>query len=251
MLFSIVTVTFNAQHTLQRTLQSIGNQSFRQFQLVIVDGASTDGTITMAEKFRDDNQDIDIKIICEPDKGIYDAMNKGIANSKGTYLCFLNSGDKFHSDDVLQKVADIIDRQEIQPAVVYGETDIVDDNDNFIRHRRLKAPERLKSTAFKSGMLVCHQSFYARKDIVPTYNIDYRFSADFDWCINVMAKAELHDLPMVNTNIILTDYLQEGMTTQNHKASLRERFRIMAKHYGLSTTILNHIWFVIRAFTKK
>lgn len=96
-------------------------------------------------------------------------------------------------------------------------------------------------------MLVCHQAFFAKASLVEPYDLQYRFSADFDWCIRVMKKARtLH-----NTHLTLIDYLEEGMTTQNRQASLRERFRIMARHYGLMSTVAHHAWFVLRAVIKK
>ena len=94
-------------------------------------------------------------------------------------------------------------------------------------------------------MLVCHQAFFPRHTLVEPYNLQYRFSADFDWCIRIMKKARtLH-----NTHLTIIDYLEEGMTTRNQKASLKERFRIMAKHYGLIGTVAHHAWFVIRVVT--
>ena len=111
--------------------------------------------------------------------------------------------------------------------------------------RRLSAPETLTWKSFKQGMLVCHQAFFPRHTLVGPYNLQYRFSADFDWCIRIMKKARtLH-----NTHLTIIDYLEEGMTTRNQKASLKERFRIMAKHYGLIGTVAHHAWFVIRAVT--
>jgi hypothetical protein len=112
--------------------------------------------------------------------------------------------------------------------------------------RRLQTPEKLTWKSFKQGMLVCHQAFFAKRSLAEPFNLSYRFSADFDWCIRVMKKAKtLH-----NTHITVIDYLDEGLTTQNHKASLKERFRIMAKHYGWISTVAYHIWFVIRLIVK-
>lgn len=109
------------------------------------------------------------------------------------------------------------------------------------------APETLTWKSFKQGMLVCHQAFFAKRSLVEPYNLKYRFSADFDWCIRIMKKAQrLH-----NTHLTIIDYLEEGMTTQNRKASLKERFRIMAQHYGLISTVAHHAWFVLRAVLKK
>jgi hypothetical protein len=103
---------------------------------------------------------------------------------------------------------------------------------------------------FRWGMLVCHQSFYVRMDLAKQelYNLRYHFSADFDWCIRLMKQA---NNSIYNSQMILTDYLHEGMTTTYHKSSLWERFKIMANHYGLTATILQHFYFIIRLFTKK
>ena len=169
-------------------------------------------------------------------------MNKGIVLANGDYLCFLNAGDCFHEDDTLQQMVHTINGSEL-PDVLYGETAIVDQDRHFLRMRRLSAPETLTWKSFKQGMLVCHQAFFPRHTLVEPYNLKYRFSADFDWCIRIMKKARtLH-----NTHLTIIDYLDEGMTTRNQKASLKERFRIMAKHYGLIGTVAHHIWFVIRA----
>ena len=102
-------------------------------------------------------------------------------------------------------------------------------------------------------MLVCHQSFYVRTDLAREvrYDLRYRFSADFDWCIRVMKRAQKRRLKLVNTEAILTDYLSEGMTTQNHKKSLVERLHIMVEHYGWPTTLACHAWFVIRGIIKR
>ena len=99
-------------------------------------------------------------------------------------------------------------------------------------------------------MLVCHQSFYARRDLCPSYQIQYRFSADYDWCIRIMKRAEMLNLPLLNTHMVLSDYLSEGMTTQNHKASLVERLRIMGKHYSWPVAVKQHLWFILRSLKK-
>jgi hypothetical protein len=139
------------------------------------------------------------------------------------------------------------------PAVVYGQTDLVDDEGRFLRHRRLEAPKQLSSRSFLSGMLVCHQSFYARTDLakITPYDLHFRFSADYDWCIRILRSAERRDLRILNSQLILTDYLAEGMTTRNHRRSLLERLSLMARHYGWPRALAAHLWFVVRAVTKK
>ena len=240
--FSIITVTFNAGATLEDTIQSVITQSYRNLEYIIIDGGSKDRTLDIIERYRTHIH----AVVSEPDKGLYDAMNKGLKLATGDYICFLNAGDELHEDDtLLLKVHSITEN--FLPDVLYGETAIVDEEGHFLRMRRLSAPERLTWKSFRNGMLVCHQAFFARRDLAEPFDLKYRFSADFDWCIRIMKKSQaLH-----NTHLTLIDYLNEGMTTRNRKASLKERFRIMCKHYGYISTILRHLGFVIRAVTKK
>lgn len=241
--FSIITVTYNAEKVLEDTIQSVVFQTYRNVEYIIVDGGSTDNTLDVVHKY----QERICKVISEPDKGLYDAMNKGIRMATGDYLCFLNAGDELHENETLQKIVYTLKGKEL-PDVIYGETAIVDEEGHFLHMRRLSTPEHLHWKSFKEGMLVCHQAFLTRRELALAnpYDLRYRFSADFDWCIRIMKQSKnLH-----NTHLTLIDYLNEGMTTQNHKASLKERFRIMTKHYGWISTILHHGWFVIRLFYK-
>ena len=240
--FSIITITYNAERWLERTILSVLSQSYPNIEYILIDGASKDKTLSIIDRYKDHIA----KVTSEPDKGLYDAMNKGIRLATGDYLCFLNAGDSFHEDDTLQQMVHTLPGSEL-PDVMYGETALVDKEGHFVRMRRLSAPKMLTWKSFRQGMLVCHQAFFAKRTLVEPYNLKYRFSADFDWCIRIMKKAHtLH-----NTRLTIIDYLDEGMTTRNRKASLKERFRIMTQHYGLTSTVAHHIWFVLRAVLKK
>lgn len=241
--FSIITVTFNASSVIEPTLQSVVGQTYRNFEYLLIDGASTDDTVAKVRQ----SAVSPVRIVSEPDKGLYDAMNKGIRLATGDYLCFLNAGDAFHAPDVLERMVKAIENEKQLPCVLYGETAEVDAERRFVRMRRLKAPDRLHWTSFKQGMLVCHQAFFARRDLVPMYDLRYRYSADVDWCIKVMKRASR----MVNVRFTIIDYLQNGLSLQNHRASLMERFNVMKNHYGLFSTICHHAWFVVRAVIKK
>ena len=247
-LFSIITITFNAEQVLPPTLESVKRQSFTNFEHLVVDGASTDGTVEIAERSGIKG----ISVVSEPDRGLYDAMNKGIRRAKGEYLIFLNAGDAFHAPSSLQEIADAIE-QGAQPDIVYGQTQIVDADRNFVAMRHLTAPEHLTFDSFKHGMLVCHQAFYARTDLAKQtpYNLDYRYSADVDWCIRIMRLARRRHLPMRNVGAVVVNFLDGGMTTTNHRASLKERFHVMAHHYGFVPTVIMHAWFVVRSLFKK
>lgn len=247
---TVATVIWNPGLLLQRTLDSVMEQDYDNIEHVIVDGRSKDNTMILLHQYQERNSlravRREINMLSEPDNGLYDAMNKAINMATGDYIVFLNAGDKFHSASVLSEVAKCA---ESQPAVIYGNTDIVDDDGTFLYRRRLQPPSQLHWRSFRQGMLVCHQAFFARTDIAKgnLYNLKYRYSADFDWCIRIMKTAERLGLPMVNAGIVVADYLEEGMTTANHRKSLFERFRIMAVHYGFLPTVWRHLYFVWRS----
>ena len=241
--FSIITITYNAASVIGPTLQSVLSQTYTNYEYLLIDGGSKDDTVEKAKA-----SGIGFAhIVSERDKGIYDAMNKGIALATGDYLCFLNAGDAFYSPDTLQKIVDTIAGESELPHVLYGETAEVDEQRHFVRMRRLQAPEKLTWKSFRHGMLVCHQAFYARRDIAPLYDMQYRLSADVDWCIKVMKQSS----NLVNVHQTVVDYLQNGISLQYHRASLMERFRIMCRHYGVLSTVAHHLWFVLRAVIKR
>lgn len=256
-LITIATVTYNAEATLERTLESVAQQDYAYIEHLVIDGCSNDGTLELIQHYVEANiSRHQIRLIREPDKGLYDAMNKAIGHAKGDYIVFLNAGDKLHNRDTISRLVESLDWTDgnaNNPAIIYGETDLVDNEGKFIRHRRLQAPEVLNWRSFLDGMLVCHQSFYVRTDLAREvlYDLRYRFSADIDWCIRLMKLSDERHLSIVNTHFILTDYLSEGMTTKNRRASLLERMCVMASHYGWLRTICQHVWFIFRAVLKK
>jgi glycosyltransferase involved in cell wall biosynthesis len=253
--FTIITCTFNAEKELQRTLDSVLCQSFADVEHLILDGASKDGTVALAQAYKQLNDERQtghtVTVVSEPDHGLYDAMNKGIRRASGTYLVFLNAGDVLPSADTLEHIA-VAGEDEELPGVLYGDTDIVDEEGRFLRHRRLQPPKNLSWRSFRYGMLVCHQAFYARTDLAKEtpYNLDYHYSADVDWCIRIMKLAEKQGLSLKKVDEVIVNFLDGGMTVKNHRASLRERFHVMVHHYGLLTTLLMHLWFVVRALFK-
>lgn len=253
MRISIVTVTYNAGAHIERTIASVEAQTYADVEHLIVDGGSKDNTVDVARSHGylpvGENAGGGKLYLSERDKGLYDAMNKGLALTTGQYVCFLNAGDTLHDASTLQRIA--MASEGGKAGVVYGDTDIVDEQGHFLRHRRLTPPSPLTWHSFLWGMLVCHQAFYVNRRIAQTYDLSYRFSADFDWCIRCMKEGE--KLGMVNMYVRqpVADYLSEGMTTANHKASLHERYGIMCKHYGMVRTMLVHAWFVFRSVLKK
>ena len=256
--FTYVTVTYNAAGVLQRTLDSVLQQDYPELVHLIIDGASTDDTLQMVDAYIERSNAAEnghrIQVMSEPDKGIYDAMNKGLRSLDGDYVCFLNAGDFLPAPDTVTRIAEAVSHNGVsphceKPAVLYGDTDIVDGEGHFLHHRRLSPPEHLSWKSFRQGMLVCHQAFYARTDfaIATKYDTQYRYSADVDWCIRVMKAAAKENVPLQNLKMVVVNYTEEGQTTLHHRESLWERYRVMERHYGRIQTFLLHCWFVVRS----
>lgn len=241
-LFSIITVTFNASRTLPATLNSIKEQTCRLYEHLIIDGLSTDNTVEIAENAGIDN----CTIVSERDRGLYDAMNKGLGLAKGDYVIFLNAGDTFHTADTLQHFADaVLDND--YPGIVYGQTDIVNSDRLRLRPRHFNAPEVLTLESFSEGMVVCHQAFVVLRKLTNNFNTKFKFSADYEWCIRCLQRSHRNHY----LDEVVIDYLDEGVTTNNKWSSLWERFDIMAYYYGVLPTLLCHIRKAIGALSKK
>jgi len=240
-ILSVITVTYNAEPTLERTMKSVLEQTYPHIEHLIVDGNSKDGTVALIQQYANEK----MVWVSEPDNGLYDAMNKAVGMAGGDYLCFLNAGDTFFAADSVERMIHSF-YDDNSPDIIYGETAIVDEEGAFLHMRRLKAPTRISWKSFRLGMVVCHQAFIVRRELFEPYDLTYRFSSDFDWCIRMMKEAKT----ILNTRLTLINYLNEGMTTANRKASLKERYSIMTKHYGKVTAFLFHLWFVVRAVFK-
>lgn len=243
-LFSIITVCYNAADTIGRTLESVDRQTFTDYEHLIIDGASVDGTQKIVTQTDNSRR----MISSMPDRGLYDAMNKGRNAANGEYLIFLNAGDKFHSPDTLKLIAQTI-KENNKPGVVYGQTMIVDGKGRELGPRHLTAPENLTLKSFADGMVVCHQAFVAHNAIAPYFNyVKYKFSADYEWCIRCLQHSK-NNIGLTDT--IFIDYLNEGVTTRNRLPSLVERFRIMSYYYGFFPTVCRHIKFVNRWYNRR
>ena len=240
-LFSIITVTWNAAAAIVPTLESVQRQTSSDYEMLIVDGASTDDTLRIVREA----SIASLRVFSEPDKGLYDAMNKGLALARGRYVIFLNAGDSFASDTVLARLAMLATEN---PGVIYGQTQLVDDARDVVGMRHLTAPKRLTAASFLNGMVVCHQAFVARRDLVPQFDLQYRYSADYDWCIKILKKSPANAYV---GRVPIISYLADGMTTRHHRSSLWERYRIMCRHYGTWRATVAHLSFVPRYLKRR
>lgn len=232
---TIITICYNAQATITRTLESIQAQTYTELEYLVIDGASKDATLELVAQLAPR-----ALVFSERDHGLYDAMNKGLKRATGDYVWYINAGDALPSPTTVEElVADAFAGGQM-PDVIYGDTRLIDSEGKDLGLRRLRPPHELTWRSFEEGMLVCHQAFIVRRTLAPLYNLRYRFSSDVDWCIRVLKEAKV--CYFINRPIAL--YLNEGTTTANHRASLIERFEIMSEHYGLWHTLLKHLRFL-------
>jgi glycosyltransferase involved in cell wall biosynthesis len=228
---SIITVVYNSEKYIENTIQSIVNQSYTNIEYIIIDGGSKDRTLEIISKYREKIY----LLLSEPDKGLYDAMNKGLALAKGDYVWFINSGDQVNDLHVVENIFKNHPGQTLAD-IYYGETDIIDENGQVIGGRRLRAPERLSWKSFRDGMLVCHQSIIIKKSLTDKYSVTFKHSADYEWVLKALKKAKI----ICNSGQVLSKFLDGGQSKHNIVAGLKERFKIMADHYGLLPTIFRH-----------
>ncbi len=225
---SIITIVYNNVRDIERTMLTVLNQTYPNIEYIVVDGASNDGTLDIIKKY----EGRIAKLVSEKDKGIYDAMNKGLALATGDYVLFMNSGDELYSPDTVAQVFASADDADIY----YGETEMINDAGESLGRRRHKAPKRFHFRSFSYGMSVSHQAIYIRRSLTETYDRQYQLSADIDWILRAVKKAK----KIVNVNRYVARYLVGGMSKKRHRQSLIERFHIMRKHYGLLPTLFNH-----------
>lgn len=233
---SIITITYNAGEFLERTVKSILSQTYPGIEYVIVDGKSTDGTLPIIKKYEKHIA----RWVSEPDKGLYHAMNKGLRMATGDYAWFINAGDEIYAPHTV----DSLINQAPGADVFFGETMITDKNGKDIGLRRLRPGKKFTWKSLRNGMLVSHQSFIVRRGLAPEYNLDYRYAADFDWMVRCMKQARA----VHNTGMVLSRFMDGGRTKQTIVPGLKERFRIMAGHFGFLPTVLHHIPIAIKFF---
>lgn len=225
---SVITVVYNNVRNIEATMLSVLNQTYPDIEYIIIDGLSTDGTLEVINKYKSRVA----KFISEKDKGIYDAMNKGLAMATGDYVIFMNSGDEFYAADTVERVfASAPDAD-----IYYGETEMIDAGGQSLGQRRHKAPDQFNWRSFKYGMSVSHQAIYIRRALTEPYDSRYQLSADIDWIIRAAKKAK----KIVNVHRYVARYLVGGMSKSRHRHSLTERFNIMKRYYGLVSTVINH-----------
>ncbi|MDI1235323.1 MAG: glycosyltransferase family 2 protein [bacterium] len=200
---SIITICFNAEKTIGQTIESVLNQQYNNIEYIIIDGASKDNTLSVIEPFR-----LRIsKVISEPDKGLYDAFNKGLRLATGDIIGILNSDDFYPNSMVIQKVVNIFNNNAGAEAVSTSVQ--IFKNNQFIQPFRTYKAKNFKLWQFRFGMQPPHPGFFITKEAlskVGYYNDQYRISGDFDWLLRAIL---LNKVKTIYDNFI-TVYMRDG-----------------------------------------
>ena len=227
---SIIIVSLNTKVDFLKTLKSIKKQTYKNYEIVIVDGVSNDGTIKEIKKLKKKN----IKYIIEKDKGIYDAMNKGIKISKGKWLIFMNSGDNFINKNILKKIS----KKKIGKSdILFGDTII---QNNFFNYNS-EAKNFTKGTLL---MPFCHQSTLVKRNLLTKFPFDlnYKFSSDFNFFINCYYK----NYSFLNLNLKISKVTSGGFSDLNRKKVFKENINIIKKYnhnVKYFTILYVYIWY--------
>lgn len=228
-LISVITVVYNGAISLERTIQSVVGQTFSNLEYIIIDGSSNDGTLDIIKKY---SNQINF-LISEPDKGIYDAMNKGILAAKGEWINFMNVGDIFHSSSTIKDIfSKAIPNDKI---VVYGDVCLV------ISKQKYFIPAS-PIDKIKKVIPFCHQSSFIKANYLKKYpyNLEYKIASDYDSFYNIYKydNNAFYYIPL-----IIADYNSEsGFSLKNNLACMKEHVKIS----NCNTTITSKIIFQIK-----
>lgn len=201
-LITVVTVVYNGEKTLEQTIQSVVNQTYDNVEYIIIDGASTDGTLDIVKKYEDK---IDYWQ-SEPDKGIYDAMNKGIGLATGEWINFMNSGDEFYDSNT---ISDIFMNKKISADVLYGSVVL---NGNIVKPRKI--------SSIKYTLPFCHQSSFLKRCICPLFKSEYRIIADYIMFLGLYERKSVFK----NLDIPISRFDENGVSS-NYKKVIAEKIK--------------------------
>ena len=232
-MISIITITYNAECWLERTMKSVLNQTCVDYEYIIVDGASKDGTVDIIKRLEPMFKG---RLLwkSEPDKGLYDAMNKGIACAKGDFLWFINAGDEIYAPETL---AHVVSSAKDDTDIIYGKSCVVNADGMKVGEHHKVTPPDLQRKHLLNGLVVSHQAILVRRSIAGNYDTNYRISADYDWVVRAVTVSR--------KNAYLDEYvckfLTEGVSAKKRKRGWKERFHIMRAHFGLLQTLWAHL----------
>lgn len=222
-LFSIVTVVFNDAENLEKTIQSVIGQTFKDFEYIVIDGGSKDHSPAVIKKY----ESFITYSVSEPDYGIYDAMNKGIQAAKGHYINFLNAGDSYFSPDTLQILSDRMNDLAIE--IYYGQAVRKSSETSTLRFTK---GGKITSFNLFTSIPFCHQGLFYQTSLfseIGLYDCRFKVTADYQWLIRYFnARLQLEKTTFVNENLV--EYAEGGYSFKNIRKAAKEKLKI-ALHY--------------------
>lgn len=232
--FSIITVCLNAEKTIDQTMQSVSEQTYQNFEHIIVDGKSTDTTLERIDVYQSKYRSSTLNVFSASDSGIYDAMNRGVSYAKGDFLCFMNSGDTFFSADTLEKVSEMIDTH-ILCDLYYGEAEVVWPNGcNNGRFGKFRIWNKEDAQQARVSMwMPCHQAIFANRKCFENNRFDtqYQLRAELKWFVH----CGLNGISMCDLEFPVCKYLRGGTSdlVKNDLYSKMEEKKLF-QEYGLN-----------------
>ena len=199
---SIITICFNSEKTIFKTLESVKKQSFNNIEHIIIDGASNDKTLEICKEYSNS-----IKIISEQDNGVYDAFNKGLKLATGDVIGFLNADDTFYNENSIQDIVDAFSNNETD--IVYGNLDYVNKEGKVIRNWISKP---YKKGLMKKAWMPAHPTFYCKKEVYDRlggYNDSFKIAGDFELCLRFL---EINNIPSFYLNKKIVKMLVGGIS---------------------------------------
>lgn len=238
---SIITVSFNAEDFIERTIKSVLEQTYNNIEFIVIDGASKDGTVDIIKQYEDK---IDYWL-SEPDKNHFDAMNKGLRKATGDYIHILNSGDQMRDKNSLSDIMSGSNGADF----IYSRAEYIDeDGKRWPWHKKTPLPNKLKKKSFLNGMVVCHHAMIIKRELAPEFVLDrWRVSNDIDWAIRIMDKVKT--VHFWDDTFIL--YLAGGISTKQRWKAVKERYSISLTHFGVIPTVFEQFKIIFQILKKK
>jgi glycosyltransferase involved in cell wall biosynthesis len=227
-MISVVTIVFNGENEIEKTILSVLQQSYKDFEFIVVDGGSKDGTVGIIKKY---NSGI-TSWVSEKDNGIYDAMNKGVRMARGEYIIFMNGGDRFYESHTLEMMAETL-ISELDKIIIYGDAEIVTKNGTYIQYQRERHRDPTKS--------IVHQSMFVKRSYLlqNPYDVNFSVMADYD---NLLKLSIKHPEKLLYVNRTVCIYNKFGVSSKPLYQYFSEYYRIAFKRMPFAKWIYFNLY---------
>lgn len=241
MKITIITATYNSGSTLRDTIESVLSQTYKDIEYLIIDGVSKDNTLDIAREY-ESRFEGKMRIISEPDKGIYDALNKGVRYATGEVIGFVHADDMLADGDVLQQIVNCFN--ETQCHIAYGDLSMISSTDNYIVRKWISSDYKAKK--LKMGWMPAHPTMYAKKEVYSTYGLydtAFKISADYDFILRAFSKLDSTLISYIPYTLVKMRVGGVSTKVSNLVKVIKEDWYAIRKNEigGLSTLLLKKV----------